>query len=231
MGDIYKCVVVIPSWTASEDSYFLFNHHQNSAAAAANVWVAQITFPVKPIAGDRLMSKQMCLTCITALASLAFLCTFERFTSGVCACVCLPFWISLNKLFFALAASSPSELGTWHDNWRPRNLCSKCRCYPCQHGFIWTRRHIGNGPQLLFKPYACVYSGILGGLSIVTMVIYLHYACPYPQQFLPWPYEWIFKKKKGFHCSLILLVSNNSDISVPKAELRGDGLPKKVTAF
>lgn len=37
MCDIYECVAEIPSWTRMGDSYFLFNHHQNSAGAAANV--------------------------------------------------------------------------------------------------------------------------------------------------------------------------------------------------
>lgn len=47
-----------------KDCYFLFNHHQNSAGAAANVWVAQITFPPwSQLRDDRLMSTQMCLTC------------------------------------------------------------------------------------------------------------------------------------------------------------------------
>lgn len=81
------------------------------------------------------------------------------------------------------------------------------------------------------KPYACVCAGILGGLSIVTMAIYLRRTLPpHPPQLLPWPYAWSFLK--GFHCSLISLVPGNSDPSVPKAELRGNVLlKKKVTVF
>lgn len=172
------------------------------------------------------MLTQMCLTCKPP--PFSFLRTFERFTSGcvhVCVCSFESLWIS----FSLLRQSSPlSELGTWHDNWRPCNLCLKCQRYLCQHDFVWTRRHTGEGPPSLFKPYACVCSGILGGLSIVTMAIYLRRARPHPLQLLPWPYAWsFFFFLKGFHCSLILLVPGNSDTSLPKAKLRGNALPKK----
>lgn len=135
--------------------------------------------PVKPIVGDCLMSAQMCLTWKLLFASLSFLCTFERFTSG-CVRLCALYWTSLNELFFAEAVSFPSELGTWHDNWRSCNFGLKCQRYLCQNHFVWTRRHTGEGPQSLFKRHACVCSGILGGLSIVTMAIYLRLTLPHP---------------------------------------------------
>lgn len=95
----------------------------------------------------------------------------------VCVCSFESPWISFS---LPRQPSPLSELGTWHDNWRPCNLCLKCQRYLCQRDFVWTRRHTGEGPLSLFKPYACVCSGILGGLSIVTMAIYLCRALPPP---------------------------------------------------
>lgn len=96
-------------------------------------------------------------------------------------CVCLLLWISLNKLFFPEAASSLCELGTWHDNWRPCNLCLKCQRYLCQRDFVWT--HWRGGPRSLFETVCLVFAlGILGGLSIVTMAMYL---APHPLRLLP----------------------------------------------
>lgn len=144
----------------------------------------------------------------------------------VCICVCALHWISLNELFFAEAVTSPSELGTWHDNWSPCNLCLKWQHYLCQHDFVWTRRHTGEGPQSPFKPHAGVCSEILGGISIVTMAIYLRCTLPHLLQLLPWPYAWSFLK--GSRGSLISLVPSNSETSLPKVERRGDVFPVKV---
>lgn len=77
--------------------------------------------------------------------------------------------------------------------------------------------------------YACVCSGILGGLSIVTMAIYLYRTQPHPPELLPRPCAWSFLK--GFHCSLILLVPGNSYTSPPKAELRGNVFPKEESWY
>lgn len=82
------------------------------------------------------------------------------------------------------------------------------------------RGTLTEGPQSLFKPYVC--SGILRGLSIVTMAIYLRRVRPHLLATSPMAWSFILK---GLHCSLMVLVPRNSDESMPKAELRGNVLP------
>ena len=84
------------------------------------------------------------------------------------------------------------------------------------------RGTLAEGPQSLFKPYVC--SGILRGLSIVTMAIYLRHVHPHLLATSPMAICLEFYLK-GLHCSLIVLVPRNSDESMPKAELRGNVLP------
>lgn len=80
-----------------------------------------------------------------------------------------------------------------------------------------------------FKPHARVCSGILGGLSIVTMAIYLRHDPHHPPPLLPCPYAvfFVFFYIKGFRRSHISLVPRLIQTRAEGATLS----PEKVTAF
>lgn len=128
-------------------------------------------------------------------------CIWKIYVRGACMCAPGSFeslWISFP---LQRAATSLRELGTWRDNRRSCHLCWKCQRRLAPPWFCLNEgRHAGEGPQSPFKLYACVCSGIFGGLShcyygnIPPLCSPLS-SSPHPLQLLPWPYAWSFLKR------------------------------------